>query len=246
MPFRLFHTTPKPKPIFDVLGTDMHLHLIPGVDDGSKSPEESIECMNTLTSLGFKNIILTPHFQFPRFPNKEYDIQRRYADLKAQAAEAGVQLNLAGIAGEYRIDTGFQARIDDPQFLCIKDKTVLVEFSLNHPMMGVDEMLFDLQMKGYDIILAHPERYAYLAIDGDRYRHFKDAGVYFQCNILSISGFYGAECRRKALDIIDRGWCEYLGTDTHNTIYARALVEASHDHTVQKILAKHKFLNSEL
>ncbi|MBR1849819.1 MAG: hypothetical protein IJ789_00435 [Bacteroidales bacterium] len=246
MLLRLFNKKHKPNPIFGALGTDMHMHLLPSVDDGSKSLEESLECLRTLASLGYRRAILTPHFQYPRFQNKEFDIERRFAEFSQQVAQAGLDIELVCVSGEYRIDSGFQARLDQPAFLTFGNNYVLVEFSLNHPMMGVDDMIFDLQMKGYEVILAHPERYPYIALDGDRYQRMKDAGVYFQCNILSLVGFYGAECRRKALAMIDRGWSEFLGTDTHNTMYTRALVEASNDRTVQRIISHNQFMNKEL
>ena len=77
----------EPRPIFAPLGTDMHCHLVPKVDDGSKCMEESIECLQTLAAVGYKKVIITPHFQYPRFPNEEEDIKRRYEEVKKQAAD---------------------------------------------------------------------------------------------------------------------------------------------------------------
>ncbi|MCR4659553.1 MAG: hypothetical protein K5650_04570 [Bacteroidales bacterium] len=246
MLLNLFNKKNKPNPIFDVLGVDMHSHLLPGVDDGSKALDESINCLRALAQLGFSRTIITPHFQYPRFQNKEYDIERRYSEFCTQVKQAGVGIELAGIAGEYRIDTGFQARLDNPQFLKVGGRYVLVELSLHHQLMGVDEMLFDMQMKGYDVILAHPERYPYITLSSDRYERMKDAGILFQCNILSLSGFYGPDARQKAITLVDRGWSEFLGTDTHNEIYIKAMIEASHNRTVQRVLQRHQFLNNQL
>ena len=244
--FNLFKKKHEPRPIFAALGTDMHCHLVPRVDDGSKCVEESVDCLNALKSVGYNKVIITPHFQHPRFPNKEEDIERRYADLRRQAVEAGVEIEMAGVAGEYRIDTGFKQRLDQPKFLKIADKYVLVEFSLNQQMMGSDEMIFDMQMMGYEVILAHPERYPYLGVLGQRMEQLKNQGVFFQINVLSLGGFYGEEPKRRALEMLDRGWVEFMGTDTHNTMYAQALVDLSNDRKVEKILEKHEFLNKML
>jgi tyrosine-protein phosphatase YwqE len=244
--FNLFRRKYTPKPIFEVLGTDMHCHLVPKVDDGSKCYEESIECLNTLSAVGYKKVIVTPHFQTPRFENDEDDIRRRYEDLKKEAVKAGVEIEFGGIGGEYRIDSGFQKRLENPRFLQLNDKYVLVEFSLHQQMMGCDEMIFDMQMKGYEVILAHPERYPYLNVHGARMEQLKNQGVFFQINVLSLGGFYGDEAKKRAYQMLENGWVEFMGTDTHNTMYAQALIDLSNDRKVEKILEKHEFLNKTL
>ena len=236
----------EPRPIFKPLGTDMHCHLVPQVDDGSKCMEESIECLNTLKAVGYDRVIITPHFQSPRFPNDEDDICRRYEELRKQAVDAGVEIELAGIGGEYRIDSGFKPRLDNPRFLLVGGKYVLVEFSLHQQMMGCDEMIFDLQMQGYEVILAHPERYPYLNVFGSRTEQLKNQGVLFQVNLLSLGGFYGEEAKRRAYHLIEQGWVDFLGTDTHNTMYAQALIALTHDRKVEKVLEKHSFMNNTL
>lgn len=242
-PFRKKHT---PRPIFEALGTDMHCHLVPQVDDGSKCFEESVQCLHTLKAVGYNKVIITPHYQYPRFNNDEDDIRRRYEELKLRAVEAGVEIEMAGVAGEYRIDGGFKRRMENPQFLLVGGKYLLVEFSLHQQMVGCDEMIFDLQMKGYDIILAHPERYPYLNIMGSRMEQLKNQGVLFQINALSLGGFYGEEPRKRAFQMLERGWVEFMGTDTHNIMYAQALIDLSNDRKVEKILNKYEFLNKTL
>ena len=236
----------EPIPIFEVLGTDMHCHLVPKVDDGSKCIEESVECMKALASVGYKKIILTPHFQTPRFENDEDDIVRRYEEMKRQAADMGVEIDICGIGGEYRIDSGFAKRLENPRFLQIGGKYVLVEFSLHQQMMGCDEMIFDMQMKGYEVILAHPERYPYLNVGGSRMEQLKNQGVFFQINVLSLGGFYGEEAKRRAFEMVEGGLVEFLGTDTHNSMYAQALIDLTHNRKVEKLLMNHEFLNKTL
>lgn len=246
MAFNLFKRKYEPRPIFAALGTDMHCHLVPRVDDGSKCMEESMECLGTLKAVGYKKVFITPHFQHPRFPNKEEDIVNRYNEVKRAAAEAGIDIELAGIGGEYRIDSGFAPRLENPQFLLVGGKYVLVEFSLHQQMMGSDELIFDLQMKGYEIILAHPERYPYLNVQGTRMEQLKNQGVYFQINVLSLGGFYGDEAKHRAYEMLERGWVEFMGTDTHNTMYAQALRDLSCNKKVEKVLEKYEFMNKTL
>lgn len=244
----LKHKPKEARPIFESLGTDMHCHLVPMVDDGSKSMDESMACLRVMRAAGFENIICTPHFQFPRFPNEENDIRRFFTNLQKDiSAHGGVDgLKLAGVGGEYRIDSGFQDRIDKNKFLLVADKYLLVEFSLHQQVMGLDEILFDLQMKGFDIILAHPERYPYYSAQSSRLEHFKEMGILFQINILSLSGFYGEGPRQKAFQFVENGWAELMGTDMHNTLYAQALIDASHDRKIEKLLEHHTFMNRDL
>lgn len=224
----------------------MHCHLVPKVDDGSKCVEESIECLNVLKAVGYNKVIITPHFQYPRFNNDEDDIRRRFEELKKEAVQGGVKIDMAGVAGEYRIDSGFQQRLENPRFLKISDKYVLVEFSLHQMLMGADEMIFDMQMKGYEVILAHPERYPYLGIYSERIEQLKNQGVYFQINVLSLGGFYGEEAKNRAYQMLERGWVEFMGTDTHNNMYSQALIDLSNDRKVEKVLQKYTFMNKEL
>ena len=244
--FNLFKSKPKAaRPIFAPLENDMHCHLIPRVDDGSKSEEETATCLRVMGAAGFKNVFITPHYTIPLFPNVESDILRRFDDLKLDLATHGGYdgPKLLGVAGEYRVDTGFNDRIASSAFLLIGGKYLLTEFSLHQQVLGLDQVMFDLQMKNYDIILAHPERYPYYSSSSHVLQHLKDMGIYFQVNILSLSGFYGEGPRRKAYEMIENGWVEFLGTDMHNTLYAQALIDASHDHKIEKLLEKHTFMN---
>lgn len=248
---KLFKTKNKPpRPIFECLNTDMHCHLLPRVDDGSKSEQESAVCLNTLKSCGFSNAFLTPHYQFPRYPNKEADIEQRFEALKKElnASTEYSGVNLLGISGEYRVDDAFCSRLKDNTYKLINGKYLLIEFSLHQGLLEnhLTQILFDLQNQGYEVILAHPERYPYYSGSSPLLEQLKEMGIYFQSNILSLSGFYGAQPSRKGYEMIEKGWIEFLGTDMHNTIYARALADATHDKKLEKVLATHTFMNSQL
>ncbi len=74
----------------------------------------------------------------------------------------------------------------------------------------------------------------------------KNQGVYFQINALSLGGFYGEEAKRRAYYMLEQGWVEFMGTDTHNTVYAQALINLTHDRKVEKTLEKYDFLNKTI
>lgn len=234
----------------EALGTDMHCHLVPMVDDGSKSVEETIHCLRTLQLLGYKKVYITPHFNFPRYPNHEDDILHRFDMLKKEVekrrAEEGLMIDLAGVAGEYRVDDGFPEKIKNESFLKIADKYVLIELSLHQHRLGVPQTVFDMQMKGYEIILAHPERYPYYSKHSTELAELKNAGVYFQLNFPSISGFYGEGARQRALDYLENGWIDFLGSDMHNTLYAKAASDGSHDRTLKNVMGRYEFINKTL
>lgn len=250
--FDFFRKSKEARPIFEVLGTDMHNHLVPNVDDGSKSIEETLQCLKTLQSVGYKKAYITPHFQSPRFPNTEEDILQRYAEVKEVAQNAGLDIELLGAGGEYRLDGGFVERVQPRKLLTFgnniaSDKGyLLVELSMHQNVPRVELIMEAMQDRGYNVVLAHPERYAYLNIDGMFMEKIKKMGVLLQVNVLSLDGFYGPVPMQRGYELIERGWVELLGTDTHNMLYGQALINASRNKKIERILEKHIFLNSDL
>ena len=212
-------------PTFAPLEVDIHSHILPGVDDGSKSNEESIVCMQVMHDAGFKNIICTPHYQYPRFPNEESDILNRYDNLKLDIMSIKPTNipQFKGVAGEYRVDSGFSQRIEQNKFLLVGNRFLLIEFSLHQQVMGLEQIMFDIQMKNHEIILAHPERYPYYSSSAPKLQQFKDMGVYFQVNILSLEGYFGRGARETALWLIDNNLCDMLGSDMHSMDHAHII-----------------------
>lgn len=243
---------------FAPLVTDMHCHLLPLVDDGSKSLDESIEVLKTMKEVGFEEVRITPHYTHPRFPNREDDIVEKYrkfyTDVNNMSEDCQLPM-LKGVTGEYRIDDGFPGYVESGKMLTYRfadpskgapKGLLLIELSLHMASMDFDRTIFDLQMDGYDIILAHPERYPYFNLHSAELEQLKEQGVYFQTNILSLDGFYGEEPRKKAFEFIDAGWIEFLGTDMHNVVYAQGLRHAAANKKIRHLLEKVEFENSNL
>ena len=248
----------KTLPTFAPLVTDMHCHLLPQVDDGSKSLEESLEVMEAMKACGFEEIRLTPHFVYPRFPNKADDIKERFknfcAEVEANKGERQLP-RMTSVTGEFQISDGFEEYLESGQLLTYRFSDpkrgsekglLLIEFSLHQKRMGLEETVFKLQMEGYDVILAHPERYPYFDAHSSLLEQFKEQGVYFQVNIPSLDGFYGEASCRKAYEYIENGWVEFLGTDMHNVMYAQALRHASANKKIIKIIERMEFENKNL
>ncbi len=241
--FDLF--TKKEPDILKYLNADTHSHLLPGVDDGVKDFETALSCINEMKRNGINKIYVTPHFQTHRFKNDEDDIKRRFDELRKQINEQIPDIELQ-LAGEYLIDSGFEERLQSKQLLTINDKYLLVEFSFNQSMLGMEELFFEMQMKGYEVILAHPERYLYLNKDSKLIHNLKEQGVYFQSNIMSFGGFYGSESMKRAYQYVDNGWIDFLGTDIHGRKYRDALADVCQKSKFQKLLKKKTFLNNQL
>ena len=241
--FDLF--TKKEPDILKYLNADTHSHLLPGVDDGVKDFETALSCINEMKRNGINKIYVTPHFQTHRFKNDEDDIKRRFDELRKQINEQIPDIELQ-LAGEYLIDSGFEERLQTKQLLTINDKYLLVEFSFNQSMLGMEELFFEMQMKGYEVILAHPERYLYLNKDSKLIHNLKEQGVYFQSNIMSFGGFYGSESMKRAYQYVDNGWIDFLGTDIHGKKYRDALADVCQKSKFQKLLKKKTFLNNQL
>jgi tyrosine-protein phosphatase YwqE len=242
-----FLTNKKQSRTFAPLVTDMHCHLLPGVDDGSSNMQETIECLKALASVGYQKVFLTPHFQ-ANYPNVEEDIQKRFDALKKQITSLNDNAlpEVVAVSGEYRFDPRFARRPGIDNVLPLPGKKLLCEFSLHYnDYMPID--IFSEYIKlGYTLILAHPERYPYLGIHSDEIVKMKEIGIKFQINVLSLNGFYGESAQRKGFEYIESGMVEYLGTDTHNMRYANALKETANNKSVQKIMKSHTFLNDKL
>ena len=250
--FDFFRKSKEARPIFDVLGTDMHCHLVPCVDDGSKGMEETLMCLKTMHDVGYKKVYITPHFQTPRFPNIEEDILQQYAEVEQAVLDSGMKIEMMGVGGEYRLDMGFVERVQHRELLTFgqnisSDKGyLLVELSMHQNIPRVELIIEAMQERGYNVVLAHPERYPYVNVDGVFLEKLKEMGVLLQVNVLSLDGFYGMPPMRKGYELIERGWVELLGTDIHNMLYGQALINASHNKKIEKVLEGHIFLNSDL
>ena len=190
--------------------TDWHSHILPGVDDGIKTIEESLEVLRAYEGLGFKKVWLTPHIM-EDYPNATDDLRKRFEELK-QAWDGTVEIALAS---ENMLDTMFEERLANKDFLPIGESGdhLLVETSYYTPPYAMEEMLEGARKKGYNLILAHPERYRYM--EEKDYEKYKSQGLLFQMNLLSLVGAYGKTARKKAEWLLGRGMIDFLGTDVH-------------------------------
>jgi protein-tyrosine phosphatase len=231
--------------IFDYrqLGTDMHSHLIPGIDDGSHSLDESVQLIKGLAELGYSRLITTPHIMWEMYPNTTEIIQNGLKWLRERLAEEKLEVSVDA-AAEYFLDDHLKNLLAQKEpLLTISDNMVLVEFSLASEPIDLKEILFELQLQGYQPVIAHPERYSYNERNKEFFSSLKSSGYYFQLNILSLAGFYGKSTKLLAQQFIRNDYYELAGTDLHNPHHLAGLHDPAISADLKRLLDSGKIIN---
>ena len=218
---------------------DMHSHLIPGIDDGSKNVDESIMMIKALLDLGFSRIITTPHILPGYFLNTKADIVLEAKNLQKHIEAEGLGIELL-VAAEYYTDEHLLDLLEKDELLPLPGKHLLFELPVVDPPHNLHDYIFAMQTRGYIPLLAHPERYVYAYRDRTFLKDMRGLGVKFQMNILSLSGAYGQGPSTLATDLLDKGWYDFAATDLHNPSQVQALHEALH------VMPHYEFANKEL
>ncbi len=224
------------------LGVDIHNHLLPGIDDGSKTVMESIEYISKMMNLGFEKLICTPHIFKELYPNTAETINPALQLVKDALSAAGLKIEISS-AAEYMVDENFKISGD---LLCLPSKNILIEMSYLNETPNIEKTIFDLQIKGYSVILAHPERYNFYHSDLRRLKRYKDMGVLLQLNLLSVAGYYGKEVKKAAEYIIESKLYDVAGTDLHHDRHLSALSSVVESGILYKKLGSYPFLNRQL
>lgn len=224
------------------LQADMHSHLLPGIDDGAADEAAALQLIKGLQELGYSRLTTTPHILWDLYKNDAHTIQQAL-----QPMQASTPLPLQA-AAEYLLDDHFdQLLLGNTPLLTIHDNWVLVEFSFVSPPLDMKEKIFNLQVKGYRPVLAHPERYVYFAADRTKFDELKEAGCLFQLNLLSLAGYYGRQETELAHYLIKKQYVDLLGTDMHHERHLRALQQAGHIMpALHSLLNSGRILNSSL
>ncbi len=228
---------------FDGIGVDMHSHVLPGIDDGAQNPQESIELIRVMMSLGIKKIIATPHVMNDYYRNTPESINNALAVLKAELVKEEIDIPVEASA-EYFFDEIFMGLVEKNNLLPINKKYILFEFSFVSPPPVFIPTLQKLKDAGYQPILAHPERYPYYNIG--QYKNLKDWGVMLQINTISLTGYYGPETRKAAEELVDHDLVDFISSDMHAKRHSDALERSLKMPYLQGLLAddilKNKYL----
>jgi protein-tyrosine phosphatase len=195
---------------------DIHNHILPGIDDGAKNIQESLNLINKLKDLGIKQFIPTPHIMQDFYPNTDETIADAYQLLLGSLSNE-LQKNITiNPAAEYMLDNNFEKLVDQENLFTLKRNYVLIELSYFQPPINLENLIFKLKTKGYQPVLAHPERYTYYHNNLAYYSRLKSLGCLFQLNVLALSDHYGKSVQKTAHYLINENLIDFTGTDTHN------------------------------
>jgi len=244
-----FFSRKKSKPAtadLSLLSTDMHSHLLPGIDDGAPDLETSIQLIRGMAALGYKKLITTPHVMWDMYRNTPETIMPKLDLVRKEIAKEGLNIQLEA-AAEYFLDDYVAGLVRAKQpLLTLSKKMVLVEFSLANPSLSLKEILFEMQMQGYQPVIAHPERYIYLEHNKEFYQELKDIGCLFALNLLSLTGHYGKSVHDLAMYLIRLDYFDLVGTDLHHIRHLESLGHQLPAATLKKLIDSGRLLNAEL
>lgn len=219
--FSLFKSKPKLASLIPSNYVDIHSHLLPGIDDGAQSNDDSKVILDSMIDFGFNQVITTPHTIKTVWDNTREGILTTKEKLTNDLPDETSQVKLR-VASEYMMDENFMELFKSEKLLTLKDNYVLVEMSYLNPPIQLFDILFELQLEGYKPVLAHPERYSFFHSKPAEYEKLKKAGCLFQMNLLSSVGYYGKDVAQAADKLLANGMVDFVGSDIHHKNHIEA------------------------
>ncbi len=224
------------------LKVDLHSHLIPGIDDGSQSMEESLSLLKGMEALGYEKVITTPHIMLDAYRNTPEIIRNGLVALREAAVKEGISIEIDA-AAEYYLDDGFEDLLKKGDMLTIEGEYLLFETSYFAKPLQLEEMIFAISSSGYIPLMAHPERYRYIKDALKEYERFKELGVLFQVNLNSFSGHYGKDAKSKVNLLSREGMIDFLGSDVHHKKQVDTLSQVFVSEAYRDIFTHNNILN---
>lgn len=246
MGFLQLFKTKKLLPIdFSTLQTDMHSHLIPGIDDGSKSMDETIAMLAKFESLGYKKVITTPHVYSDCYKNTPEIILQGLKEVQQTAKELGLSIQIEA-AAEYYCDEYFQELIAEKNLMTINGVYVLMEFPFLSEMNNWKEFIFNIRSIGYVPIIAHFERYVYWHGSVEKAKEMRQLGAKIQLNINSLTGHYGPDVKKQGERLIDHQLLDFIATDCHRIQHLLLMENKADLAYLHKAIKTNMLLNNSL
>lgn len=224
------------------LGVDMHSHILPGIDDGSPDVATSVRFVKSLTELGFEQLIATPHILKELYPNTPESIAKAKQNLQTALNQANIITKL-GAGAEYMVDQDFTL---DGHLCTLDQKHLFIEMSYLSESPRISQTIFDIEIKGYRPVLAHPERYTFYFKDKSRLKRFKEKGCLLQLNLLSVLGYYGKDVKHLAELLLKEKMYDFAGTDLHHDKHLNTLTEAVQSGRLYDLIGFYDFKNQEI
>jgi len=223
----MFHIFGKKLFLIDQLQkfVDIHNHILPGIDDGAKTCEDSIALIKGFSEFGVTNFIATPHIIHNYYPNTPQTINQSFELLKNELLKVDLREVTIAASAEHMIDDNFESILEKEEVMHMRNDYLLIEMSYLQPPLNFDTAIVKIVSKRFYPILAHPERYNFLHYKPRKYTRFKEQGILFQLNLLSLGDFYGKEVLRMALKLLDNGLIDFAASDVHNLHQLNSLKE---------------------
>ena len=228
---------------FSVLKTDIHSHFIPSIDDGSPDMETTINLIQEMQKLGFSKVITSPHVMSDFYKNSSETILKGLKAVRAELKVQNINMEIDAVA-EYYLDYDFEQKIGKEKFLTFGDDYILVELSFMEASKNLFDIIFKLQLEGYKVVLAHPERYYYFQMQD--YEDLVNRGVLLQINWLSLIGYYSTQIKNMTEDLIAQDMVSFVGTDCHNMHHAALYKKCQIKKAWHDLHNSGKLLNSTL
>ncbi|PIE86625.1 MAG: capsular biosynthesis protein [Bacteroidetes bacterium] len=193
----------------------MHSHLIPGIDDGSRSMDESIALLAKFESLGYQKVITTPHIMSDYYKNTPEIILDGLKQVQDTAKELGLKIQIEAAAEYYFDETLLERLKKKEKLLTFGDNRLLFEFSMMTKPDQIEQLLFQLLTQNYKPVLAHFERYTFFFGSVDQAIKWREKGIEIQMNLNSLTGHYGPHVKQQAERLVDEGAVDFVASDCH-------------------------------
>jgi tyrosine-protein phosphatase YwqE len=214
--------------------TEVHSHLIPAIDDGVPTLVESIAIIKHIASCGYKKVITTPHIMGDFYKNGPENILPALEIIRSELKMQHIDIEVEA-AAEYMIDDAFEKKISSGNLLTFGNNYVLVELPFTDIPANFKSALFELQVNGYRPVLAHPERYAFYAMNKDKYHELHDQGILFQVNLFSLIGYYSPQIQKTAEYLLENKLVNLVGSDCHGVRHLPVFNDALKSYNYQRI-----------
>ncbi len=199
---------------------DLHCHILPKVDDGSESMDETIAILKKAKKSGFQTICFTPHYAGPNYVNTKEQNYQIVKQVENKLKEENISMNLL-LGNEVFIQEEMESLLENGTIATLADSSyILIEIPMYQevPQIVVQKMLEGVRQKGFKIVIAHPERYLYIQKNPNILTEYFGEDVIFQGNYASILGIYGKGAQKTIKKLLKNKLIHYLSTDTHYAI----------------------------
>jgi protein-tyrosine phosphatase len=228
-----------------VLGTDMHSHFLPGIDDGAKTIEDTMQMLRMMQELGYKKVITTPHIMSDFYRNTPEIVHGKLEEVRTAVREEGLSLQVDA-AAEYYLDFDFERKLNEEKLLTFGQNYLLFEVSYMNAPDNLEDIIFKMHTRGYKPVLAHPERYNFWHSNFAKYEEIRERGALLQLNVNSLTGYYSVATKKIAETLIDKGMVDLLGTDCHHAGHLELLKKCRYEKHLHKLLESPNLLNRTL